>query len=194
MSGDYEDEMLSESDLNSVPVAALEQMLANIPRTLTPRQSDNLGFKVEKVFRRACLAGDLERVRLFLEGLPEHLARISKSLLTDNTALSWAAHGGQAAVIEYICSRQHDSDFMGYDYDAALAVLAVLDTLRAEGSGAGVHGRVEFSDYAAASSMAVVYHVAIETKSLELIEVLEDRIASALDRQIAHQMRSQNRG
>lgn len=186
--------MPSESDLNCLPIVTLKQMLETTPRMLTSHQLDALGFKFQKAFRRACLSGEMDRIKLFLEGLPDQLNPISKRLLADRTALSWAAHGGQVAVIDYICFRQHDSDFMGYDYDAGLAVLAALDALREGRSILGEKDGVEFSDDAAGSSMAVVYQVAIETKSLDLVAVLEDRIAAALDQQIAYQMRHRNRG
>lgn len=190
----HNNKMLSESDLSCLPVDALEKALRCTPRVRGPRQLDDLAFKIQKAFRHACLSGEIERIKLFLERLPDQLNPLSKRLLVDRNALSWAAHGGQAHVIEYLCSRQHDSDFMGYDYDAGLEVLVALDALREGRPISDEHVRVEFSGDAAASSMAVVYRIAVERQSLELLGVLEDRIAWALDQQIEYQMRNRNRG
>lgn len=186
--------MLSESDLNRLPVDVLEEALHSAPRILSTRQLDDFAFKIQKAFRRACLSGEIERIKLFLERLPDQLTPISKRLLVDRNALSWAAYGGQPAVVAYICFRQRDSDFMGYDYDAGLKVLASLDAVREGRPISDEHVRLEFSGHAAASSMAIVYRIAIETNSLQLVEVLEDRIASALDQQIEFQMRTRNKG
>lgn len=184
-----QNEKLSDRELLNLPLKEIQRRLENAKPPSSAQAWSRQLHCFQKAYRRACFAGDLKRVRFFLHELPLSLIPIRDQLLDDKAALSWAAHGGQSDIIAFICSEQDDGSFIGFDYGSGLEVLARMESgeVAKDSGGNPPEGRMS-------SSLAVVSEVASETNSPEILKALEERLTTALDQQIKHQMESCQEG
>ncbi|MBN7771242.1 hypothetical protein KUV44_08145 [Marinobacter daepoensis] len=182
-------EKLSDSELLNLPVKEIQRRLVSANMPSSAQEWTRQLHCFQKAYRRACFSGDLKRVRFFLQGLPLSFLSIRDQLLDDKAALSWAAYGGQADVIAFICSQQDDESFIGFDYGAGLEVLVSLesDEFARTSEGNPLEGRMS-------SALAVVSDVASEINAPEILRALEERLTQALDQQIELQMTSRLEG
>ncbi|BEH15269.1 hypothetical protein [Marinobacter shengliensis] len=186
----FKTEVPSASELFSLPIDQLRERLSKLHAPVCSQDMKQFEFQFQKAYRRACYTGEYARVDFFLSGLPEHFLSISAALLIDLNALSWAVYGRQGEIVRLICSKQSDADFVGFDYDLALALLALIDENRPDALQTACLSEINADDIYS-SSLSMICEAGRGQNSTELIRLLEARMGSAIDRQIAYQMLTQ---
>lgn len=177
----------SDTELSQCPIDELRERLSHLVPPVDASLNERFTFNVEKAFRQACYTGDLDRVEVFIRGLPPAFSALRQSLLNNRHAVSWAAYGRQERVIRYLCALQEDDALIGFDYRAVLEFIDYLKGVSFSQSDLPPLPR-SLSQPDNASTMAVLARVAVERNAVDLLRAIEARVEKALDRQIENQM------